>query len=63
VDRQVNRLHVFGDSKLSMGWENGKSNIYNLDPRPILDRIMENKTIFQEASFAHGFLEFKHKVD
>jgi hypothetical protein len=43
VDRQVKRLQVFGDSKLLMDWENGKSNISNLELGPILDRIMEKK--------------------
>jgi hypothetical protein len=42
---------VYDDSKLLMVWENGKSNISNLEPGPILDMIMEKKVIFEEMSF------------
>jgi hypothetical protein len=63
VDRQVKRLQVFGDSKLLMDWENGKSNISNLELGPIFNRIMENKIVFEEVSFAHVYREFNHKVD
>jgi ribonuclease HI len=63
VDIQVKRLQVFGDSKLLIDWENGKSIIYNLDLGPILDRIMEKKLIFEEVSFSHVYREFKHKDD
>jgi hypothetical protein len=46
-----------------MEWTNGKSNISILELGPILDRIMENKLIFEEVSFAHVYGEFNHKVD
>jgi hypothetical protein len=53
VDRQFKRLQVFGDSKLLMDWENGKSNISNLELWPILNRIMEKKIVFEKVYFAH----------
>jgi hypothetical protein len=62
VDRQVKRLQVFHDSKLLMEWENGKSDIYNLELGLIFNRIMEKKIVFEEISFAQVYREFNHKV-
>jgi hypothetical protein len=46
-----------------MDWANGKSNISNLEPGPILDMIMEKKVVFEEMSFVDIYQEFNHKVD
>ena len=46
-----------------MDWKNGKRNIFNPEMGPILDRIMENKLVFEEVSFAHVYREFNHKDD
>jgi len=54
MDKKVKRLWVFGDSKI-LNWENGKSNISKLELGIILNRIMENKLIFEEISFAHVY--------
>jgi hypothetical protein len=61
MDKQVDRLQVFGDSKLLLDWENGKSNISNLELGFILDGIMEKKVNFEEVSFAHIYQEFNQK--
>jgi ribonuclease HI len=63
MDMQVKRLQVFGDSKLVMDWENGRSNIYNLELGPIFNRIMENKLVFEEVSFSHVYREFNQNID
>jgi hypothetical protein len=63
VDREVKRLQVFGESKLLMDWENGKSNISNLDLGPIFHRIMEKKIFFGDVSFDHVYRDFNPKVD
>ena len=60
---QVKIIQVFCDSKLMMEWENGKSNIYNLELGLIFNSIMEKKIVFEEACFAHVYREFNHKVD
>jgi len=46
-----------------MHWENGKSNISNLELGPTLDRIMENKVFFEEVLLVHIYKEFNHKAN
>ena len=43
VEKGIRTLHALGDSKLLIDWENGHSQISNLNLNPILELILELK--------------------
>ena len=43
VEKGIRTLQVLGDSKLLIDWENGHSQISNLNLNPILELILELK--------------------
>ena len=51
VEKGIRTLQVLGDSKLLIDWENGRSQISNLNLNPILELILELKITLKKDPF------------
>ena len=49
VEKGIRTLHVVYDSKLLIDWENGRSQISNLNLNPILELILELKITLKKS--------------
>ena len=49
VEKGIRTLHALGDSKLLIEWENGRSQISNLNLNPILELILELKRTLKKS--------------
>jgi len=63
ISKDITYIQIFGDSKLFISWCNNQCIISNLTLPPILDRVLEARSRFQNISFEHVYREFNSKAD
>ena len=63
LEKNIRCLQVLGDFELLMDWDNGKFNITYLVLEPIMALCLEKKSMFEEASFFHIYMDFNKKQD
>jgi hypothetical protein len=61
LEKNIRCLQVLGDFKLLMDWDNGKFNITYLVLESIMALCLEKKSMFEEASFFHIYMDFNKK--
>jgi ribonuclease HI len=62
-EKYIQRLQVFGDSKLVIDWDMNKVNIQNIGLEPIMREIRETFNSFCWLSFHHILRELNSKAD
>jgi ribonuclease HI len=63
VDREVTSIQFLGDLKLVIDWTNGVNKIENLILNPIMEKITEVRSRFEDISFQHVFRELNKTAD
>lgn len=62
-DKQVPRIHIFGDSKTTIDCVNGKRNIRAPHLHYLLKEIQALKPSFESVSFSHIYRELNTKAN
>ena len=62
-DKQIQRLHIYGDSKTIIDWATGRNNIRASHLQNILKVIRALQPTFEAVLFNHIYREFNIEVD
>jgi hypothetical protein len=63
LDRNVSRIHIFGDSSLVINWMARTSLLQNVGLRPLGDNLKEISSSFDFISYTHVFREHNTVAD
>ena len=62
-DKQIPRLHIYGDSNMVIDWVNGKRKIRAPHLQYLLKEIQALKPSFELVSFSHIYRELNSEAD
>ena len=62
-DKQLKRVHIYGDSKIVIDWATGKNDIRAPHLQNLLMAIRALQTSFKEVHFKHIYREYNMEVD
>ena len=62
-DKEIKCIQTLGDSNMLMDQANGKCQITNLAIEPIMNRVLELKSHFDQTTFTHIYRSSNLKVD
>ena len=62
-DKQIQRLHFYGDSKTVIDWAKGRNNIRAPHLQNLLKEIRALQPTFEEILFNHIYREFNTDAD
>ena len=63
LDKQITKIHVFGDSMLVINWITGKFRIHNLQLAQLLQEVNKLSDFFEQAVSKHIYRERNTLVD